>query len=98
VANPYEDSVNFNHRLTVETNMQGEVMDHREGFSQREYFRNSQKEPQDTEGGGFQPMKSVTQPSKPKGGTKQVRQRKKTKSDEAVEAANQQDIKKRNLK
>ena len=41
-------------------------------------------------------MKSVTEAPKPKGGTKQV-SRKKTKQDEAVEAANKKDLKKRNL-
>ena len=34
-----EKEHNFHHRLTVETNMQGELIDHRDGFSQREYFR-----------------------------------------------------------
>ena len=95
--NPYEDSQNFNHRLKVETNMQGEVMDHRKGFAQREYFRNMQDQPQTNEGGGFPPMKSVTEAPKPKGGTKRV-SRKKTSTDTAVEAANEKDLRTRNLK
>ena len=97
MANPYEDSQNFNHRLKVETNMQGEIIDHREGFAQREYFRNMQDQPQANEGGGFPPMKSVTQPPKPKGGVKKV-SRKKTQQDEAIDKAVEKDLKSRNLK
>lgn len=98
MPNPYDESENFNHRLKVETTFApGDVRDHREGFSQREYRRNMQDKPQANEGGGFPAMKSVTEAPKPKGGTKPVRQRKKTKQDEAVEAANTKDLKNRNL-
>ncbi len=42
-------------------------------------------------------MKSVTTPPKPKGGTKQV-SRKKSATDNAVDAANKKDLRTRNLK
>ena len=96
MTNPYEPTDNFTSRLRVETNIQGEIMDHRKGFAQREYRRNLQDQPQANHGGGFPPMKSVTEAPKPKGGTKQV-SRKKTKQDEDIEAANKKDLKKRNL-
>lgn len=94
----YDETDNFNTRLKVETTFgPGDVRDHRDGFSQREYFRNMQDKPQANEGGGFPAMKSVTEAPKPKGGTKQV-SRKKTKQDEAAEAANDKDLRTRNLK
>ena len=47
---------NFTTRLKVETTYApGDVRDHRDGFSQREYFRNLQDNPPETDGGGFQP-------------------------------------------
>lgn len=96
MTNPYEPTDNFTSRLRVETNIQGEITDHRKGFAQREYRRNLQDQPQANYGGGFPSMKSVTEAPKPKGGTKQV-SRKKTKQDEDIEAANKKDLKKRNL-
>ena len=96
---PYEETDNFTTRLKVETTYApGDVRDHRDGFSQREYFRNMQDNPPETDGGGFQPMKSVTQAPKPKAGTKPARQRKKTKQDAETESAHIKDLKKRNLK
>ena len=86
----YDESQNFNHRLKVETTFsKDDVRDHREGFTQREYFRNQQdKNKTDEEPvSGFPPMKSVTRAP-----------RKKTKADLEVEAANKKDIKNRNLK
>ena len=91
----YDESLNFNHRLKVETTYApGVVKDHREGFTQREYFRNLQDNPKEPTG---QRMESVTQAPKPKGGVKQ-RTRKKTAADEQVEQANTKDLKNRNLK
>ena len=85
-------------RLKVETTFaEGDVRDHRDGFTQREYFRNQQKESKtDDEVGGFPPMKSCIQGTKPKAETKQVR-RKKTKADIDVETANKKDLNERNL-
>ena len=97
MANYYDESLNFNHRLKVETNVNGVVKDHREGFTQQEYFKNMQDKPQANDGRGFPPMKSVTEAPKPKAGTKQ-RTRKKTTADEQVEKANTKDLKNRNLK
>ena len=94
-----EKTDNFTTRLKVETTFApGDVRDHRDGFSQREYRRNLQDKGPAESGEGFPPMASVTQPSKPKGGTKPVRTRKKTKQDAAVEAALDNDLKQRNLK
>ena len=87
---------NFHTRLRVETTYApGEVRDHREGFTQQEYFRNQQKNPKQTDAAGFPPMESVTQPSKPKGG---VKQRRKTKQDEQLEQAIDKDLSKRNVR
>lgn len=85
----YEDSQNFNHRLTVETTYsKDDVRDHREGFTQREYFRNQQAEQREPDPAkGFPPMKSVTKAP-----------RKKTKADLELEKANNQDLNKRNIK
>ena len=85
----YEDSQNFNHRLTVETTFaKDDVRDHREGFTQQEYFRNQQKqEVKEEKQGGFPPMKSVTRAP-----------RKKTKADLELEKANNKDLSKRNIK
>ena len=79
------------------------VIDHRkDNFYTREYLRNNQKnsEPQE-QLSGFPPMKSVTQPPKPKGGTKQVSGKKKTTTDQqdsALKKANQKDLKNRSIK
>ena len=88
----YDESLNFNHRLKVETTFApGDVRDHREGFTQREYTRNQQdknktdKEPEPK--AGFPPMESVTKAP-----------RKKTKKDLELEAANKKDLQNRNLK
>ena len=79
---------NFNNRLKVETNMQGEVIDHREGFSQHEYFRNMQNKPEEEEPAkGFPPMKGVVKAP-----------RKKTKDEQKLEEANKKDLKTRNIK
>ena len=84
----YEESKNFNHRLRVETTYsKDEVRDHREGFTQQEYFRNQQKSKPKEEAKGFPPMKSVTKAP-----------RKKTKKDIELEQANNQELKDRNLK
>ena len=87
--------INFNYRFKVETNMGAEgVIDHRSqdgGFYTREYHRNTQKDSEPQEQlSGFPPMKSVTQPPKPrvtdksatKAGTKQVTRKKKTTTDQ----------------
>ena len=95
--NPYDEFENFSSRLTVETTYgPGDKRDHRDGFTQKEYFRNMQDKPQTNDGGGFPEMKSVTKPSTPKGGVKQ-RSRKQT-TDPAIDAANQKDLKQRNIK
>ena len=99
--NPYAEFENYTNRLTVETTFgPGDVRDHRDGFSQREYKRNQQddsakKEPM----AGFPPMESVTQPSKPKAGTKQVTRRKDSPADDnKLKEANNKDLKSRNIK
>ena len=80
---------NFNDRLKVETTFgKNDVRDHREGFSQREYFRNMQNKPEEEESPkGFPPMKGVVKAP-----------RKKTKNDKKLEEANKKDLKNRNLK
>ena len=66
--------------LRVETTYApGDVRDHRDGFTQQEYFRNMQDKPQTNDGGGFPEMKSCIKPSTPKGETKQRRSKKTTK-------------------
>ena len=89
MANPYEEYDNFNTRLKVETNVQGEVIDHRQGFSQKEYFRNMQNKPEVEEAPakGFPPMKGVVKAPK-----------KKTKQEIELEKANTKDLKTRNIK
>ena len=88
MANPYEEYENFTTRLKVETNVQGEVIDHRDGFSQQEYFRNMQNKPEVEEepAKGFPPMKSVVKAP-----------RKKTKKELDLEKANTKDLKNRNI-
>ena len=91
MVNPYEEYENFNTRLKVETNVQGEVIDHREGFSQKEYFRNMQNQPEpevkEEPAKGFPPMKGVVRAP-----------RKKTKAEQKLEEANKKDLKTRNIK
>lgn len=95
----YDDAPNFNHRFKVETAYPDGKRDHRAGFAQQEYRRNMQDKSEDKEPmAGFPPMKTVTEPPKPKAGTKPVRQRKKTKADEAIEEAVKKDHRNRNLK
>ena len=94
----YDESLNFNHRLKVETTYApGEVRDHRDGFIQEQYKRNMQDKPQPDKGPGFPDMNSVTQPPKPKGGIKH-RKSTKTKEDQSLIDANAKDLKSRNLK
>ena len=94
---PYEDTDNFHSRLRVETTYaKDDVRDHREGFTQREYFRNQQAEAKKSDAAGFPPMESVTQPSKPKGGVKQRRTG--AKDDQALKEALDKDIRKRNVR
>lgn len=81
---------NFNYRLKVETNVQGEIIDHREGFAQKEYFRNmqdGQKPEKDSEPKGFPPMEGVVMPP-----------RKKSKDEIKLEEANKKDLSERNIK
>lgn len=87
MADQYEPYENFHTRLKVQTAYPDGVKDHREGFQQREYFKNNQNEPQDTEPTGFAPMKGVVKAP-----------RKKTKADLDIEAANNKDIKNRRIK
>ena len=95
--NPYGEYENFSTRLRVETTYgPNDVRDHRDGFIQEQYRINMQDKPQTNDGGGFPNMKSVTKPSTPKGGVK-PRTRKKT-VDPAIEAANNKDLKQRNIK
>ena len=95
---PYEPT---KPRLKVETTFaEGDVRDHRDGFTQRESFRNMQsKDDADTEDtpAGFPPMKSCIQGTKPKAETKQVSLRK-TKKVQSVMDANTKDLKTRNIK
>ena len=97
--NAYEDFENFSSRLTVETTFApGDVRDHRDGFTQREYRRNMQDDSERKEQmAGFPAMKSVTEAPKPKAGTKRVSRRKST-DDAALEAAHDKDLKTRNIK
>ena len=92
---------NFNHRLKVDTNVNGEIIDHREGFAQREYFRGHETksepimEPMGNMNGTGEllkkPQTKVTQ---------KTRTRKKTtdSQDLKLQEANKQDLKDRNLK
>ena len=93
--NPYEDFENFSSRLRVETTFaEGDVRDHRDGFTQREYRRNMQDTPETTEEKGFPAMKGVVKAPKPK------RKPKKTTTDEQDAALNQaakKDLRTRNL-
>jgi len=84
-----QEPLNFNYRFNVETNMGKDgIIDHRdpkESFYTREYKRNMQEELPVVPPTGFAPMRSVTQPPKPKAGTKQRRTKKPT--DETQDAA-----------
>ena len=96
----YEDRPgNFNHRLKVQTNMGSEgIVDHREGFSQREYHRGTPGVYETPDGAALGDIqrgeRSKVAPPKP-----QPKRRKKTETDDAaLEAANKKDLKSRNLK
>ena len=92
MRNAYKPTDNFNIRLEVFTNFKGKMRDHRECFSKREYRSNQQDQSQETETfGGFPPIQSATEATKPKDGTKQVSRRKNTKADEACEEAYKKD-------
>ena len=98
--NPYGEFKNFNNRLNIETTFgPGDVRDHRDGFAQREYRRNQQDESENKEPmAGLPPMKSVTEPPKPKAGVKNPRKRTPKTDDAALDAAHTKDLKTRNLK
>ena len=38
-----DEPINFTQRFRVETNMQGKVIDHREGFANSQYFRDQEQ-------------------------------------------------------
>ena len=89
---------NFTSRLKVETNIDGVIKDHRDGFSQREYFRTETKVYETPEGAALGDIqrgeRSKVTPPKPQ----PKRRKKKTDTDAALEAANKKDLKSRNLK
>lgn len=92
--NPYAEYENFSTRLRVETTFaEGDVRDHRDGFTQKEYFRNLQdtKKPEETPQ-GFPPMKGVV-----KAPRKKPQPRRKT-EDKAIEEAVKKDLSKRNVR
>lgn len=93
--NPYEDFENFSSRLRVETTFsEGDVRDHRDGFTQREYRRNMQEAPETIEEKGFPTMKGVIKAPKPK------RKPKKTTTDDqdaALKKASKEDLSNRGL-
>ena len=93
-----EMSENFHSRLRVETTYaKDDVRDHRDGFTQQEYFRNQQSEARSQDrSGGFPPMESVTEAPKPKAGTKQRRTG--AKADQALQDAVNKDLAKRNVR
>ena len=91
-----EPTDNFTTRLKVQTAYPDGFRDHREGFHKEQYFFNNQNEPRNTQRSGFVPLNSVVKPPQPKGGTKQVTRN--LDIDPAIEAANNKDLKKRNLK
>ena len=94
----YDNTDNFTSRLKVETTYaKDDVRDHRDGFTQQEYFRNQQDKPkQPNTAGGFPPMASVTQPPKPKAGVKQRRST--AKEDQKLKEALDKDLSKRNVR
>lgn len=99
----YDESMNFNNRLKVETNMGSEgVIDHREGFSQREYNRGLNGVYEPPEGAGLPTVKrgerKKIKPSTPaKGRAKPRSQKKQTDADSKLEAAVKNDLKNRGL-
>ena len=97
----YEEAPNFNNRFKVETNLGGEVVDHREGFQQQEYRKNMQDSPQPEEGPeGFPVMVGTVQAPKKKPGTKQVKHgaRKLTSAEQKLQNESTKDLKKRGIK
>ena len=93
---------NFNYRLQVDTNVNGEIIDHREGFAQREYFRGHEKKGEPV----MQPMGNMNCTGqllkKPKTEIKhktRTRRKKTTASqDLKLQEAKNQDLKDRHLK
>ena len=98
----YEDAPNFNHRFKVETNMNGEIVDHRDGWAQREYKRGTPGVYEPPEGSELGPIKrgERMKPEKPKPNpVKRATRKTKTKTDDAaLDAANTKDLKTKNLK
>ena len=92
---------NFNDRLKVETNVNGEIIDHREGFQQREYFRGHETksesimEPMGNMNGTGEllkkPQSKVTQKSRVRKKTTQT-------DDAKLLKAQEKDLKDRNFK
>ena len=97
----YEEAPNFNNRFIVETNLAGEVVDHRDGFQQQEYRKNMQDKPQPVEGPeGFPVMVGAVKAPQKKAGTKQVKHgsRKASPTEQKIQDASTNDLKKRGIK
>ena len=97
----YEDAPNFNNRFKVETNMNGEIVDHRTDFQQEQYRHNMQDNPQPVEGpNGFPVMLGTVQAPKKKPGTKQVKHgsRKLTSAEQKLQNESTKDLKNRGIK
>ena len=96
----YEEAPNFNNRFKVETNLGGEVVDHRDGFQQDQYRHNMQNNPQPEEGpNGFPVMAHTLQTPKKKPGTKQVKHgaRKLTSAEQRLQNESTKDLKNRGI-
>ena len=94
-----EQPGNFNHKLKVETNMGKEgVVDHREGWQQKEYHRFNGGVYETPEGATPGPVKrgERTKAAKPQPQPKK-RAKPKQANDAALKAAVEKDIKSRNL-
>lgn len=94
----YEEAPNFNNRFKVETNLAGDVVDHRDEFQQLEYRKNMQDNPPHLKetSEGFPVMAGTVQAPKKKPTTKQVKHG--SRVDQKLKEANSKDLQNRNLK
>ena len=99
----YDEDANFNNRFKVETNYGGEIIDHHEEFSKREYAQSQNKVYQPPEGSGLPTVKrgqrTTVKPPKP-AKPPVIKAKKKTTTDDqdaALKNAAKQDLSNRGL-
>ena len=98
----YDEDANFNNRFKVETNYGGEIIDHHEEFSKREYAQSQNKVYQPPEGAGLPTVKrgqrKTIKPAKPaKAPVIKPNPKTKTDDDTALKEALKKDLTNRGL-